>query len=99
MTEPQTVEQALAEALSAVDGMRQYGPRITITGPKYEDIAAAILATESMQAIVRVVDAAVIWHEHKPSIPSPAFILDHAVTAMLGEPCSCGGRCELEDHR
>lgn len=56
----------------------------------------AYRATEPMQAIAAVVEAAVIWHEHQPSIPSPAFILDHAVTDMLGEQCSCGEVCDRE---
>jgi hypothetical protein len=34
---------SLAAALGAVDGMRHFGPRVTITGPDLDDIATAII--------------------------------------------------------
>lgn len=84
----------LATVLARMDDAVEFA-RAASDDPDHIGWTGVALATPEGRALAALVDAAVEWHEHKASIPSPAFLLDHAVTAMLGEPCSCGERCEL----
>ena len=62
MTKPQTIEQALAEALESEKCVRGVSNRYGKFNEVYwEQFAVALLSTPSMQAIARVVEAAVAW--------------------------------------